>query len=174
MPPIERPDTSNYFRFYGIEQSFAIDTAKLKTLFLEKSRQFHPDFYTHDPESQNIALAVSAFNNQGYKLLNNEISRAQYLVDLHQDKENEKQQLPNSFLMEMMDLNEAIDELGSSENEAKVQQLRSEIGSIKDETLSEIRRLAGEANWHDTQVALLKWRYLERLEGRIQELGAGN
>ncbi len=173
MPPIERPDTNNYFRFYGIEQTFVIDTGKLKTLFLEKSRQFHPDFYTHDPESQNIALAVSAFNNQAYKILGNAISRAQYLVQLNKPEEGDKEQLPNAFLMEMMDLNEAIDDLAFSKDEVQEQQLKSDISTLKENIQTEISRQATGANWHDTQIAILKWKYLERLETRMHGLGAG-
>jgi molecular chaperone HscB len=167
MPAIERPDTGNYFSFYGMQQSFDFDPAKLKTAFLEKSKQFHPDFYTNDPESQNIALAVSAYNNQAYKILGNDISRAQYLVGLHLGHEDEKQQLPNMFLMEMMDLNEAIDELGFAKDEAKATQLRAEINALKDNTLSEIKKSASGADWPATQIGILKWKYMERLEVRM-------
>jgi len=170
MPAIERPDTNNYFNFYGIEQSFQIDATALKKLFLEKSRQFHPDFYTHDPESQNIALAVSSFNNKAYKILGNEISRAQYLIELHLTEEDSKQALPNAFLMEMMDLNEAIDDLAYARDEAKEAQLSAEIRQLKEDILSEINSKATEANWHDTQIAILKWKYLERLESRMHSL----
>jgi molecular chaperone HscB len=167
MPAIERPDTSNFFTFYGLEQSFQIDPAQLKTSFLQKSREYHPDFYTHDPEAQNIALAVSAFNNKAYKILGNDISRAQYLVDLYLGNQDEKQQLPQTFLMEMMDLNEAIDELEFEKDENKKQQLQSDIRLQKEQILSEISQFAKEKNWEETQMSLLKWKYLERLELRF-------
>ncbi len=170
MPAIERPDTSNYFSFYGLTPSFDLDAGKLKTLFLEKSRQFHPDFYTNDPESQNVAVAVSAFNNQAYKILGNDISRAQYLVALNLGEEDNKQTLPNTFLMEMMDLNEAIDELGFARDAQKEEQLRKEIGLIKEDTLSEIRQQASTSHWPEAQIGILKWKYLERLETRLHNL----
>jgi molecular chaperone HscB len=167
MSRIERPDTTNYFKFYGLEQSFKLDPAQLKSSFLQKSKEFHPDFHTNDPEAQNIALAVSAFNNKAYKILGNEISRAQYLVDLHLDNPDEKQQLPQDFLMEMMDLNEAIDELASANNDSQKEKLSADIRQMKDQIQSEIRDSAQEAKWSETQMSLLKWKYLERLENRV-------
>ena len=168
MPAIERPDTGNYFRFYGIEPSFDVDLARLKTLFLQKSREYHPDFYTHDPESQNIALAVSAFNNKAYKILGDDISRAQYLVDLNTDEQERTQQLPQTFLMDMMDLNESIDEL-SIGNDTGKQELSENIASLKQEIKKDIDLAALANNWQETQMALLKWKYLERLEARLRD-----
>jgi molecular chaperone HscB len=170
MPSIDRPDTSNYFRFYGMEPSFDLDKSYLKSLFLEKTREFHPDFYTRDPEAQNIALAVSAYNNKAYKILGNDISRAQYLVELNLGAADEKQQLPQAFLMEMMELNEMIDDLAYNKDEAKQQALDSEIQSLKTSIELEIMKTATEMKWTETQMALLKWKYMERLETRVNGL----
>jgi molecular chaperone HscB len=170
MPAIERPDTDNYFSFYGLPQAFDLDKTQLKTLFLEKSRVFHPDFYTNDPESQSIAMAVSAFNNKAYKLLGNDISRAQYLVDINLKETLVRPQLPQVFLMEMMELNEAIDEFGFDRDETKEQEMSADISELKAQTLADIVRFAAAALWAETQVAILKWKYMERLEARMHSL----
>ena len=108
MNKLERPDDSNYFRFYGLEESFEISQNRLKQLFLEKSKLYHPDFYINQPESQHIALSASALNNLAYKTLSNEISRVQYLCSLNGDQSESNPALPIDFLSDMMDLNEAI------------------------------------------------------------------
>lgn len=160
---LQRPDTGNYFVFYGLPVTFRIDPGLLKQKFLDMSRQYHPDFYGDDPEAQNVALAVTAFNNKAYKILGNDISRAQYLVELNGMGED-KYVLPQDFLMDMMELNEAIDELSDESRPALI----SQVNAMRENLQEQIRKNAEEAQWQDTQIAVLKWRYLERLEQRLR------
>jgi len=73
-------------------------------------------------------------------------------------------QLPNDFLMEMMDLNEALEAEEASIPEA----LQIQIGNYKQEVYDQIQAYALAQDWVNTQMALLKWRYLERLEQRLR------
>jgi molecular chaperone HscB len=161
---IEKPNTSNYFAFYELPVAFAIDEPVLKQLYLNKSKIYHPDFYSDNIEDQAIAIATSSFNNNAFKTLSNPISRAQYIVDLQADLNEQTVQLPNDFLMEMMDLNEALETEEASIPEA----LQKQIGSYKQEVFDQIQAHALAQDWVNTQMALLKWRYLERLEQRLR------
>lgn len=160
---LQRPDTSNYFGFYGLPVTFNTDPKLLRQKFLDISKQYHPDFYGDDPESQNVAVAVTAFNNKAYKVLSNDVSRAQYLVELNGMGED-KQALPQDFLMDMMELNEAIDEMDENSKPA----LMSQVNTLREEVLEQVRKNAGDNQWQNTQIAVLKWRYLERLEQRMR------
>jgi len=60
---LEKPNTSNYFAFYELPVAFAIDEPALKQLYLNKSKVYHPDFYSDNIEDQAIAIATSSFNN---------------------------------------------------------------------------------------------------------------
>jgi molecular chaperone HscB len=162
-PELKRPDTSNYFRFYGLEEKFDLDTTQLKTLFLEKSKQYHPDYFSHDPESQNIAVATSAYNNLAYKILANEVRRAMYLTEIKLEQTEKTAPLPAEFLMQMMELNESIDEADSVQSEP----IKEEIARLQTLVLDEIRTNANAADWENTLVSVLKWKYLERLEARL-------
>ena len=161
---LEKPNTNNYFAFYELPVDFTIDETSLKQLYLSKSKIYHPDFYSDSIEDQAIAIAASSFNNNAFKALNNPISRAQYIIDLQPDFNEQSVQLPNDFLMEMMDLNEAIDA-----EEAEIpEQLQTQIGNFKQTVFDQIHSYAKEKDWVNTQMALLKWRYLERLEQRLR------
>jgi molecular chaperone HscB len=160
---LERPNTNNYFQFYGLEEIFGIDLKVLKNHYLEKSKQYHPDYFGDDPQSQNIAVATSSFNNIAYKTLNSDIRRAQYLVELKLSGNEDGHTLPQAFLMEMMDLNEAVDDVQEDGKPA----LLASIGALKEQILTDIRTAAGNADWHETRIAVLKWKYLERLEARL-------
>lgn len=157
-----KPDTENYFRFYGIDEKFGIDAGELKQKYFQVSKTYHPDYYGDNPEAQNLALSVSAYNNAAYKTLSNEISRAQYLCSLKINRSEEKQaELPGTFLFEMMELNEAIDE-NQTDHE-----LINRISSLREETLQEMRNSAIAGQWEQTEIAVLKWKYLERLANRL-------
>jgi molecular chaperone HscB len=163
-PALERPNTNNYFLFYGLEEVFDIDKAVLKNCYLDKSKLYHPDYYGDDPQAQNIAVASSSFNNIAYKTLSNDIRRAQYLVELKLSHGDDNIKLPQEFLMDMMDLNELIDEADENSKPS----IDTQIEKLKSELLETIKTKATEALWLETQIAVLKWKYIERLETRMQ------
>ena len=103
----------NYFAFFGLPEQLNIDQARLKTTFYENSKKFHPDFYTlASSEEQLSALENSTYNNEGYKVLQNFDSRLKYFLEINNQLAEEGQnQIPQDFLMEMMDFNEQLMEL---------------------------------------------------------------
>lgn len=102
----------NYFELYGIAESFNPDAAVVKAKFYELSRATHPDKYARaDSAAQLQALTLAAQNNKAYKTLTNPELTMAYVLRLNgvmQDEE--KYTLPPDFLMEMMELNEAVSE----------------------------------------------------------------
>lgn len=106
-------DEVNYFEFFGLPESLDLDEAALKRRFYEQSKKFHPDFYTlESPEKQAEILELSTINNEAWRTLSNFDSRLKYLLELKgQLGEEGTNVLPQEFLMEMMDINEAAMEL---------------------------------------------------------------
>ena len=75
--------TPNYFEFYGLPISFQIDKKKLKSLFYQKSRAFHPDFFVQETAAvQDEALMSATINNQAYKVLSKLETRIKYVLEL--------------------------------------------------------------------------------------------
>ena len=164
-PPFELPDTKNCFKFYELEEVYDIDKTLLKEKYLEKSKLYHPDFHAGDQRLYQIAVSASAFNNQAFKILDNDISRASHLLDLNQSDSNENAKLPQAFLMEMLELNEAIDEI----NDDNRYDLEDQINAFKKSGKVEIAECARQSDWNNLRMAILKWKYLERLENRLTE-----
>lgn len=102
----------NYFELYELTPQFKPDLAKVKSKFYELSRRYHPDRFTlADHTHRAEALRMAAINNDAYKTLNNSDATMAYLLQLNGVLEqDEKYNLPPAFLMEMMELNEAITE----------------------------------------------------------------
>ncbi len=100
----------NYFELYNIPLSFHPDQAAVKAKYYELSRQHHPD--RAQPGAAAEALHMSSVNNAAYKTLRDADATTAYILKLNgllQDEE--KYNLPSSFLMEMMDMNEAVSDM---------------------------------------------------------------
>lgn len=130
----------NYFQFYDLPVRFSLDTDQLKQLFLAKSRQYHPDFFTlASPQQQDEALHLTTLNNQAYQTLSQPLGRIKYLLELHQlIDENEKYTLPPDFLMQMMELNEALADLPPNATPAQQQTLQQHIHQLQQATNAEL------------------------------------
>lgn len=131
----------NYFELYDIPESFHPDRDAVKAKFYELSKKYHPDRFTlASPEEQVEALQYSSANNDAYRTLNSTDATMKYLLQLHDIiEEEEKYNLPPDFLMEMMDLNEAVSEAEMDKENMEVQQsaqnmLKEQIESWEEAT----------------------------------------
>jgi molecular chaperone HscB len=104
----------NYFDFFGLPLSFTVDEAALRRIFLLNSKKYHPDFHTLADEAvQAEMLDRSTLNNEAFKTLSDLDSRIRYILEIKGlvGEEGNQQPLPQDFLLEMMDINEAIMDL---------------------------------------------------------------
>ncbi|MDI9320368.1 MAG: Fe-S protein assembly co-chaperone HscB [Phycisphaerales bacterium] len=120
----------NYFELYQIPISLKPDAALVKQQFYKLSKQYHPDRIAQGDESaQAAALHMAATINDAYQTLCDEDKTMPYLLRLKgllQDEE--KYNLPSDFLMEMMNLNEAVSDYEDApENESLKQQAEEAI-----------------------------------------------
>ncbi|MBL0146262.1 MAG: Fe-S protein assembly co-chaperone HscB [Chitinophagaceae bacterium] len=102
----------NYFELFDIPISIKVDKAFLAKKYFELQKEFHPDFFSQATEhEQTIALEKSSQANKALSILKNEDETIKYILQLKGLLEtDEKYQLPQDFLMEVMDLNEGLDE----------------------------------------------------------------
>jgi len=103
---------TNYFELYHLPVTFHPDPVAVKHTFYELSRLYHPDRFAQagGPELAK-ALQTSAMNNEAYKTFRNPDATMAYILKLHNLlADEEKYALPPAFLMDMMDINEAVSE----------------------------------------------------------------
>jgi molecular chaperone HscB len=163
----------NYFQFYDLPVSFFPDETALKKKFHQFSRQFHPDFYTlESPERQSEVLELSARNTAAYKTLTDADARMKYILELHDVWGDEgSQKLPNSFLADMMDINEALMELEFDFDKTQFTLIEKNIQTLDNELLTEIEPVLKRYSFETpdledlkkVKIFYLKKRYLLRI-----------
>lgn len=147
----------------------------LRKKYYELSRQYHPDrFSTGDNKTQMEALRMSAQVNEGFRILGDEDARLGYV--LMQEgvlKTEEHYKLPPEFLMEMMELNEAV---GNASMSLDMQpEAAQELQSALESWGNGIAPLRERYNNGDRSPALLaglkdyyfRKKYLQRIKERL-------
>jgi molecular chaperone HscB len=122
----------NHFELFELPVSIKIDKTKLAQKFFELQKKYHPDFFANGTgHEQEQALEISSQLNKALKVLKSEDQTIKYVLQLKQLlEEEEKYQLPPSFLMEMMELNEDLNEGSAEQIEALETQLYSLVHPI--------------------------------------------
>jgi len=131
----------NYFELYDLQISFQFDSALVKKKFYELSKRFHPDFYVNESdEKQAEILELSTLNNKAYQVLSDPLKRIEYILSLNNMlAEGDKYVLPQDFLMDMMDVNEALMEMEFNHNELKLAELAGQIDAMEMSLFDELK-----------------------------------
>lgn len=134
----------DYFELYGLPISFNPDVKLVKQKFYELSKKYHPDFFTNESEEkQQEVLDLSTLNNKAFQVLNDPQKRIPYILSLKGLlEEGENYKLPQTFLMEMMDVNEALMDLQFDPDAARLAQVKQEIDAIEASLNQELDALA--------------------------------
>lgn len=167
----------NYFELYELPLSFDLDAAILRKKFYELSKRFHPDFYVNESqEKQDEILELSTLNNKAYQVLSDPLKRVEYILSHYNMlADGDKHVLPQSFLMEMMDVNEALMEMEFEADEHKLAELKGQIDEMEQALLDELKQATSRFDANNEQEAkhvLLKIRdiwYREKYLMRIRE-----
>jgi len=121
----------NYFELFELPVSFDLDTAELASRYRSLQRQFHPDRFAAAPEAdRRRAMQMTAQINAAFQTLKDEVARGRYILRLHgvsTDEETDTRMDP-AFLMEQMELREALDEArGAADSSARFAQLQRDV-----------------------------------------------
>ncbi len=169
----------NYFEHFGLEVQFNIDEKALKKQFLQKSKSYHPDFYTQEGENaQNQALEMSSYNNMAYKTLKKFNTRYKYILSLIGVVLDEGQlKLPQSFLIEMMDFNESLMDAQMEDDTEKMDELKIELAKLKEEQKQSVQSIIdsfelSKVDEYQKEALLnfyLKTKYLDRIAENLEK-----
>jgi molecular chaperone HscB len=161
----------NYYELFGIPVSPVVDKDKLQLKYFMLQRKFHPDYHSDRTiDEQNHAMEMSAQINDGFIVLTDaQKSLAYFLEQKGVMRDAETFQLPNSFLMEMMDLNEILDEGNRESYETAVQEVLQLNQNEINQLLAEAKTEWNEKELDTLKACFFKKKYLNRLLDRLND-----
>ena len=121
-----------YFEIFDIPVQLKLTPSALSARFFALSRAFHPDFHAQaDEATRDEMLEKSALLNRAWKTFQSPDETIKYVLQLKELlEEEEKDQLPPDFLMEVMEINEALmdpEEADAAELTQRINSLQTEI-----------------------------------------------
>lgn len=136
----------NYFELYDLPISFNPNQQVVKQKFYALSKQYHPDFYINESEEkQEEVLELSTLNNKAFQVFKDPQKLLHYVLELKgQLVEGENYNLPQGFLMDMMDVNEALMELEFEPDLAKLTELKNQTAQIEQDLAQELETLTNQ------------------------------
>jgi molecular chaperone HscB len=155
----------DYFSLFNIEPSFTIDETALEQVYHSLLSQFHPDRYAGKPQvEQRVAAQLCADINAGYRTLQGEVSRAQYLlqhsgVDL---QAAEREGVEADFLMTQILLRERLEKIAELDQVGR-QTLVSEIDEHYGASRDRFAEAAQQTAWQKASRHWQEMCYLEKL-----------
>jgi molecular chaperone HscB len=163
----------NYYELYQITEPLEIDKVALRQRFMALSKQYHPDrTITASEEEQTHALQQMEIVNVAYKILQDESKNLEYYLQLKRIiSTDEAYALPNTFLMETMDLNEAIMDAKLEQNSVALNNISTNIQSEIDEHTAKLKHnLLVEQNTSLAKELFYKLKYYKRALALAQNI----
>jgi molecular chaperone HscB len=128
----------NYFELFEIPVQLNVDKKSIAGKFFELSRKHHPDYFVNEEEeAKSTSLEVSAQLNKAFRTFQNPDETIKYVLQLKGLlEEEEKYQLPQDFLMEVLEIN---DQLLDAEDEPQLKtSLKAAISNLQSEIYSPV------------------------------------
>ncbi|GAB2180580.1 Fe-S protein assembly co-chaperone HscB [Denitratisoma sp. agr-D3] len=130
----------DHFALFGLPQGFALDSALLEQRYRELQAKVHPDKHAHLPEpDKRRAMQWASQANEAYQTLKQPLARARYLLHLagHDPRVEDNTAMPVDFLMEQMELREAVSDARVERNGELLEDLHGRLRrEIKEQHLA--------------------------------------
>jgi molecular chaperone HscB len=134
---VSPPATDDPFATLGLPVRYRIDAARLRGAHVRLMAAAHPDRAATPVEAAEFARRASLIN-EAQRTLADPVRRAEAILRLIGAPSNEGATLPQSFLIEAMELREALDEAIAAGDHARIQSLRDDAIAKRDEAIAEL------------------------------------
>jgi len=165
--------TRNFYELFELPVQFEIDDEYLTSRFRALQKALHPDRFAGATEAEKRwSVQAASFVNEAFQTLNKPIARAGYLLSLNGisiDEETDTQMSP-SFLMEQMELREALEAAPDSEEPfAALDKLSGQLKVGVDQQASAFGNAATSGDWQAGRTVVRQWQFLDKLQREVRD-----
>ncbi len=160
---------SNDFELFKLPLGFAQDRAVIDARWKDLQREAHPDkFAAQGAAAQRVAMQWSVRINEAYQRLKDPLKRAAYLCELHGAPINAENNtaMPADFLMQQMELREALDDATSEDDLDKISQQAAK--SMREQLSKVEHQLDTQKNYQAAAHAVRALMFIERFSQDIE------
>jgi len=161
----------SHFELFGLPPAFALEKERLEKAYRDIQSQVHPDRFAHAGDAERRAsLQWTTRVNEAFQILKNPVARAKHLLELHGvDVAFETNTaMPPEFLMQQMELREALEEATDKKNSRSLDRLRSDLRREKAALEKQIAdAIDGRKDYQGAAGLVRKLMFLDRLDEEI-------
>jgi molecular chaperone HscB len=161
----------SHFELFGLQPAFTLDAAALEAAYREIQSRVHPDRFAHAGDAERRAsLQWTTRVNEAYRSLKNPVQRASHILALHGvDVAFETNtSMPAAFLMQQMELREAIEDAIERKDTDALAALQTDLGRDKVSLEKQIARAIDEKKDYAQAAGFVReLQFLEKLEAEI-------
>jgi len=155
--------TPDPFALLGLEPGFELDLAELERAYFERSKQLHPDRFATAPAAERVAALTRARAlNDAYQTLRKPVPRAEHLLARAGVTIGTNERLEPTFLMEILELREALAEARQAGRTADVARMQATMVARRTAVLDRLPALFAASDLPAIKEQLIVLRYLDR------------
>ncbi len=152
------------FAALGVEPRYDLTADELETRFRELSRKLHPDRFARAPAKERmLSLQAATTLNDAYRRLKQPLRRAEALLQRGGLAIGENDKVGGEFLMEMMELGEAIHDAKDSGDAGALARATGVVRGRRDAAMDELPGLFTRGDLAAAKDQLIAIRYFDRL-----------
>ena len=165
------------FGILGLPRRFSLTASEISAAHLRSVARLHPDRASNPLERDRLVQAAAAAGSAKQRLLK-DTSRAEELIEFLGARPLLARPLPPAFLLETMELREAIDAALDAGDATARSAVAEQVRALRDAAVSELRAAldaalgAADDRAREQPVAaaagaLVRLRYVDRMVGRL-------
>jgi len=151
----------NFFELFNIEISVDINKSDLDEKLKILQNNFHPDKFTSGSDfEKRLALQISSYINDGYKILGDIVLRVEYILKINNFNKDESTTINDiDFLQEQIMYNELIESLKEKLEDNVIEGNLSDIKLKLKNTINNIKLSYQDREFEDMWQNLSKLRF---------------
>ncbi len=164
---------SDPFEVLGLEPRFELDAAAIDAAWMRRLRAAHPDRAGGGEEHSEVARSAASLN-EARSTLREPLARGEALLARRGHVPGDASALPPSFLPEMLELRERVEEAVESGVEATIDEVAQEADRRRRDALARLAALFAEPSAPSTsssiRLELNVLRYFDRLREELRQV----